>query len=131
MPPRCPFLHGVASSNKSAAKMAAELVLRGEDDGIPNFALRVKSRAPTKASTPKCYKRAAGMFALRISTSSVRIPASAPGMKRPPLPRVLQLRGGDDGIRTHDPHVAKEFFWVSTWVYMGLDVRKLVLRESP
>ena len=47
-----------------------------------------------------------GCFLNGLPPHRFESPASAPDMKRPPLPRALQLRGGDDGIRTHDPHVA-------------------------
>ena len=55
--------HHVGHAKKKGQDLHPDLVLRGGDDGIPYFALRAKSRAPAKASAPKCYKRATGTFA--------------------------------------------------------------------
>ncbi len=75
----------------------------GGEAGIPYFPLRGKSRAPAKASAPISYEHAAGMFASRKSTSSVRTPAfsaaASPTMKKRPS-WGASCPGGEAGIRT-------------------------------
>ena len=53
-------------------------------------------------------------------------------MKRPPLPRALQLRGGDDGIRTHDPHVANVMLSQLSYIptCMSAFAQKSILRVA-
>ena len=85
------------------------LGLRGGDDGIHDFryaeinvlALARSDRRPTNAPPARLLN------GLRPHRFESHHPASASKKTGRHKAARFSIRGGDDGIRTHDPHVAK------------------------